>query len=119
MIACTNTQNFEEGENWASTISVDHTIGYGMNLFGFEIILFGSDMILFGFDMILFGSDMILFGSNFKFQDLSTMLVVALINFGVKNQLPQFPSEVADDDLMSVFFYEFFDIIIYKYLDIL
>ena len=54
MIACTNIQNFEEGENCASTISVDQTFGYDMNLFG-------NDMILFGYDMILFGS-------NFKFQ---------------------------------------------------
>ena len=28
MIACTNTQNFEEGENCASTISVEHTLGF-------------------------------------------------------------------------------------------
>ena len=53
-IACTNIQNFEERENCASTVSVDHT--------------FGSDMNLFGSDMILFGSDLVLFGSNFKFQ---------------------------------------------------
>ena len=53
-IACTNIQNFEEGEKYASTVSVDHT--------------FGSDMKLFGSYMILFGSDVILFGSNFKFQ---------------------------------------------------
>ena len=42
MIACTNTQNFEEGENCASTISVEHTLGSDMNLFGYDIILFGS-----------------------------------------------------------------------------
>ena len=64
MIACTNTQSFvEEGENCASTISVEqleplfHTIG----------------------------SDMTLFGSNFKFEYPLIMLVVFLINFGVKN----------------------------------
>ena len=45
--ACTNTQNFEKGENCASVISVDQT---------------------FGSDMKLFGSDMILFFSIFKFQ---------------------------------------------------
>ena len=46
MIACTNTQNFEEGENCAYTISVKETLGSDMNLFG-------SDMILFGYDMII------------------------------------------------------------------
>ena len=49
MIACTDTQNFEEEEKCASTISVEHTLGYDMNLFV-------SDMILFGYYMILFGS---------------------------------------------------------------
>ena len=37
-IACTNIQNFEEGENCASTISVDHTFGSDMNLFGSDMI---------------------------------------------------------------------------------
>ena len=46
MIACTNTQGFEEGENCASTISVEHTLGSNVNLFGYDIILFGSDLIL-------------------------------------------------------------------------
>ena len=69
MIACTNTHNFEEGENCASTILVEHTLV--------------SDMNLFGYDMILFGSDMILFGSGFMFQELSVMLVASLINFGL------------------------------------
>ena len=64
-IACTKNQNFE-GENCASTILVEHTLGS---------------------DMKLFGSNMILFGSIFKFQELSVMLVVVLINFGVKNQV--------------------------------
>ena len=36
-IACTNTWNFEEGENCASTISVEHTLGSNMNLF-YDII---------------------------------------------------------------------------------
>ena len=73
MIACTNFQIFEEGENCASTISVEHTIGCDMNLCV-------SD---------LFVSDMILFGSSFKFQYIWVMLVAVLINFGVKNQVPQ------------------------------
>ena len=78
MIACTNTQSFvEEGENCASTISVDHleplfqTIGYYMTLFG----------------------------SIFKFQEPPIMLVVFLINFGVKNQVPQVFFKLAAQDL--------------------
>ena len=75
MIACTNTQSFvEEGENYASTTSVEHLEP-----------LFDT----LGFDMSLFGSDMTLFGSNFMFLEPSFMLVVILINFSVKNQVPQ------------------------------
>ena len=48
MIECTNTQSFEEGENCAYTISMEHTLGSDINLFGYDMILFGSDMILFG-----------------------------------------------------------------------
>ena len=44
MIACTNFQNFEEGENCASTISAEHTLGSDMNLFESDIILFGSHL---------------------------------------------------------------------------
>ena len=90
MIACTNIQNFvEKGEYCASTISVGnleplfHTLGYDMNLFG----------------------------SIFKFQEPQVILVSVLINFGVKNQVPQFSFEIVAGDLMSVFFYEFDDII--------
>ena len=87
MIACTDNQNFEEGENCASTISVEHTLGYDMKLFGYNIILFRSDMILFG--------------SFFKFQYLSVMVVASLINFGVKNQVPQVSFKIAARDLIS------------------
>ena len=97
MIACTNIQNFEEGKNCASTTSVEQTLG--------------SDMKFVGYDMILFGS-------IFKFQDPPFMLVVVLINFGVKNQVPQFPFEVVAGDLMSILFYEFDDVISYGSLDI-
>ena len=38
MIACTNFWKFEEGENCASTISVEHTLGSDMNLFGSDMI---------------------------------------------------------------------------------
>ena len=41
IIACTNTQNFE-GDNCASTISMEHTLGSDKNLFGSDMILFGS-----------------------------------------------------------------------------
>ena len=41
-IACTNTQNFEEGENCACTILVENTLGSDMKLFGYDMILFGS-----------------------------------------------------------------------------
>ena len=90
MIECTNTKSFEEGENCACTISVKHTLGYDMNLFG---------------------SDMILFDSIFKFQELPFMLVVVLINFGVKNQVPQVSFKLVAGDLMLVSFHEFSDII--------
>ena len=39
-IACTKIQNFEEKENCASTVSVDHTFGSDMNLIGSNMILF-------------------------------------------------------------------------------
>ena len=68
-------------------------------------------MILFGYDMILFGYYLILFGSNFKIQELRFMLVVVLINFGVKNQVPQGSFKIAVGDSMLVFSHEFDDII--------
>ena len=48
---------------------------------------FGSDMKPFRFDSLY---DLILFGLDFKIQELSVMLVAALTNSGVKNQVPQF-----------------------------
>ena len=97
MIACTNIQIFvEEGENCASTISAGHLE-----------TLFHT----IGFDMTLFGCDMTLFGSIFKFQEPPFMLVVVLINFGVKNQVSQVSFKIAAGDLMSVFYREFDDII--------
>ena len=84
MIECTNTQNFEEGENCASTIPVEHILG--------------SDMNLFGSDIILLGYFLILFGSSFNSQELLLILVAILINFGVKNQVPKisFKNSVGD-----------------------
>ena len=70
-------------------------------------------MNLFGYDMILFGYDLILLGSIFQFQELPMLLSVGLVNFAVKNQVPQFPFEVVACDLMSVLFYAFDDIIFY------
>ena len=102
MIACTNTQSFvEEGENCASTILVEHTLGYDMNLFVFDMTLFGSDTILIS-----------------MFQYISLLLVAFLINFGVKNQVPKISFKNYAGDLMLVFFYEFDDIIFYGSLDI-
>ena len=51
--------------------------------------------------MNLIGSDMILFGSNFKIRKLSFMLVSALTNSGVKNQVPQFLFKATARDLIS------------------
>ena len=65
MIACTNTEGFEEGESCASTILVEHTLGYDIKLIGYDMMLLGS-----------------------IFQDLSVLLVAVLTNFGVKNQVP-------------------------------
>ena len=42
-IACTKIQNFEEKDNCASTVSVDHTYGSDMNLIGYDMIY--SDLI--------------------------------------------------------------------------
>ena len=75
MIACTNIQNFvEKGEDCTSTISVGHLEPVFHTLVS---------------DMKLFGSEIILFFSGFKFQEISLILVYVLINFGVKNQVPQ------------------------------
>ena len=60
---------------------------------------------------------MILLGSRFQFHELLVLLVSGLINFGVKNQVPQFPFEVAAGDLMSILFYDFTEIIFYVSLD--
>ena len=68
-------------------------------------------MNLFVSDMILFGSDMILFGSNFKFQELSVMLVASLANFSVKNQVPQVFLKFVAGDLVLVSSYEVFVIL--------
>ena len=84
-IACTKIQNFEEKDNCASTVSVDHT--------------FGSDMNLIGYDMLLFGFDMILVGSKFQVHKPSVLLVAVLIN-GVKKQVPQVSYKTAGGDLI-------------------
>ena len=46
------------------------------------------------------------------------MLVVVLINFGVKNQVPKVSFKIIVGDLMSVLSNEFDDIIFCEYLDI-
>ena len=95
MIACPNTHSFvEEGENCASSISVEHLEPL------FHTLV----------------PDMALFGSNFKFQEPSVMLVVVLINFGVKNQVTQVSFKIVDEELMLVFSHEFVDIIFFESL---
>ena len=79
-----------------------------------SFLTLGSDMNLFGYD--LFEFDLILFDSFFKFQELSVMLVAALINFGVTNQVPQVSFKLVAGDLMLVSSYEFADILFCKSL---
>ena len=78
-----------------------------MNLIGYDMILFGSDMILCGYYMVSFVS-------IFKLQELSFMLVVVLINFGVKNQVPKVSFKITTGDLMSILSHQFDDIIFYE-----
>ena len=47
----------------------------------------------------------------FKFQYPTVILVVVLINFGVKKQIPKISFNISVGDFMSVFFYEFVDIL--------
>ena len=111
MLECTNTQScVEEGENCASTILVDHLEPLFHTL--------GSHMNLFGSHMNLFGSDMILFGSIVKLQEPLVILVVVLINFGVKNEVTKVSFKITAGDLMSFLSHEFVDIIFCEYLDI-
>ena len=70
------------------------------------------------YSMTLFGSDMTLFGSDFMFQEPRVMLVVVLINFGVKNQVPQVSFKIVVGDSMLVFSHEFADIRFCGSLDI-
>ena len=87
MIACTNTQNFEKGENCSSTIWMEHTLGY--------------DMSFIRYDMILFGSDMILIGLIFQVHEPSLLLVAVLVNFSVKKQILQVSFKIVGGDLIS------------------
>ena len=64
-------------------------------------------------------SDMILFSSYFKIQELSVMLVAALTNSDVKNQVPHFLCKTADGDLVLVSSYEVDDILLGDFLAIL
>ena len=72
-----------------------HSFGYVLNLFRYDLI-----------------SDLILFGSYFKIQNPSVMLVAALINSGVKNQVLHFLFKTADGDLVLVSSYEVADILL-------
>ena len=66
-----------------------------------------------GFDMKLFAFDNTLFGSTFKFQEPLVMVVAVLINFGVKNQVPQVSFKLVGY-LMLVSSYEVDDIIFFE-----
>ena len=77
---------------------------------------FGYDMKFFVSDMILFGSDLILFVSNFNFEELLVILVAALTNFGVKNQVLQVFFKLDVWDLMLVSSYEVDVIVIFESL---
>ena len=70
---------------------------------------FGSVLNLFRYDLI---SYMILFGSYFKIQKHSVMLVAALTNSGVKNQVPHFLFKTIDGYLVLVSSYEVDDILL-------
>ena len=70
--------------------------------------IFGSIVKLFRYDLIYY---LILFGSNFKIKELWVMLVAALTNSGVKNQVPQFLFKTAAGDLVLVSSYEVADIL--------
>ena len=65
-------------------------------------------MNLFRFDLF---SDMIISGSGFKIQELSAMLVAALTDSSVKNQVPQFFFNFGNGDLVLVSSYEVSDIL--------
>ena len=84
MIACTHTQNFEKGENCASTISMEDTLGY--DLF----------------------SDMIIFDPGFNIQEVSVFLVTGFMSFDMTNQAPQVSLNFVVEDSMLVLSYEFF-----------
>ena len=94
MIACTNFQNFEEGENCASTILAE-------KIFGEDVDLIASDLFY----------DLIICDSRFNIQDLIVLHVTGFINFGVTNQAPQVSFNFVVEDSMLVLSYEFVDII--------
>ena len=59
-------------------------------------------MDLFVSNVILFRSDIILLGSIFQVHEPSVLLVVVLINFGVKKQVPQVSFKIVVGDLISL-----------------
>ena len=68
-------------------------------------------MNLFGYDLFY---DMKIFGLGFNIQKLSVFLVSSLINFGVKNQVPQASFKIVVGDLIS--FHNFgYDIELFGY----
>ena len=101
MIACTENQNFEEGENYASTVLMEKGFGYDMNIFGSDLFY-----------------DLIICDSGFNIQELSVLLITSFTNFGVTNQAPQVSFNFVVEDSMLVLSYEFSDIIFCEILDI-
>ena len=86
-------QNFEEGENCASTVSVEQSFGYDMNIFGYDLF---SDIIICDIGLII--------------QELSLLLIIGFTNYGVTNQAPQVSFNFVVEDSMLVLSYEFADI---------
>ena len=84
-------------------VSFNTTIGdlISFHSFGYVVKLFRYDL----------HYDLILFFSYFKIQEPSVMLVAALTNFGVKNQVPQFFFKFTARDLVLVSSYEVVDIL--------
>ena len=100
-ITCIENQNFEGGENCASTISVEQSFGSGMNLFGSDLFFY-----------------LIIFDSGYNIQEISVLLITDFTNFGLTNQAPQVSFNFVVEDSMLVISYEFYDIIFCELLDI-
>ena len=104
MIACTNTQNFEEGENRASTISMEHILGCDMP------ICIWYDIIWIWYYIIWF---------NISVSWAFNVACSSSHQFWCKNQVPKVSFKIIIGELMLVFSHKFDNIIFCEYLDIL